>query len=156
MTDNYLNEIRERNEKRKALKAAATYGPWFLDVDQGGIYDICYGTEGDPADTYSLLDSYSIADYAFVVAARNDTVEADVDALLAEMQALRQQITHYTTAKSPQEYQGVSWCDNCDEEAKHIFHDSGHERDSSGDWRQCLKCRWTWLGLTGKYEPPSE
>ncbi len=41
-----------------------------------------------------------------------------------------------------------------------IFEDGVHvagltrERDSSGDWRKCLKCGARWSGLTGKYEAP--
>lgn len=48
----------------------------------------------------------------------------------------------------------VHYCDHCERDTPHDAHDSGHERDSSGDWRECLVCRWRYSGLTGRYSPP--
>lgn len=52
-------------------------------------------------------------------------------------------------------YQDEMWCDHCDKDTQHKVIDSGHERDSSGDWRECLECHWTKTGH-GEYEPPTE
>lgn len=48
------------------------------------------------------------------------------------------------------------FCDHCKRSTPHEIIDSGHERDSSYDRRICLRCRWAWTGMTGKYEPPYE
>ncbi len=54
------------------------------------------------------------------------------------------------------DYVSERYCHNCDKDTPHEVHDCGHERDSSGDTRTCLTCKWVWHGLTGKYEPPIE
>jgi len=51
-------------------------------------------------------------------------------------------------------YQDEAFCDHCDRDTPHLFRDSGHERDSSNDTRECLVCRWYWSGLTDEYSPP--
>lgn len=54
------------------------------------------------------------------------------------------------------EYNDEAFCDHCDKDTPHHIIDSEHERDSSGDSRTCLICKWTWRGYTGDYEPPFE
>ncbi len=44
------------------------------------------------------------------------------------------------------------YCPNCDEWTSQECHDSGHERDSSGDTQKCLECGYDYSGLTGKWE----
>ena len=43
------------------------------------------------------------------------------------------------------------YCDHCENDTQHECHDSGHERDGSGDWRKCLACNWTYSGMTGEW-----
>lgn len=52
-------------------------------------------------------------------------------------------------------YQDELYCDNCEKYTMHDCHDSGHERDSSGDSAECLECHWKYSGLTGEYSAPS-
>lgn len=47
------------------------------------------------------------------------------------------------------------FCENCKADTLHFVIDSDHERDSSGDYRKCLTCHWTYTGLEGEYLPPS-
>jgi hypothetical protein len=47
-------------------------------------------------------------------------------------------------------------CKHCDAETIHLCRYSGHERDSSRDWRKCLVCEWECFGITGEYEPPTK
>ncbi len=45
----------------------------------------------------------------------------------------------------PDHYRDDRYCDRCDRETLHDCKDSGHERDSSQDYRKCLVCgleRW--------------
>jgi len=52
------------------------------------------------------------------------------------------------------DYKDERYCDNCDKDTQHTCRDSEHERDSSGDYQECLECGWYALGFTGEYEPP--
>lgn len=54
----------------------------------------------------------------------------------------------------PHEYTDEGFCDHCDKYTPHRYHDSGHERDSSHDWRECTVCKWICYGLSGEYRPP--
>lgn len=58
--------------------------------------------------------------------------------------------------KKSKECQGDAFCDHCEDTTTHLFHSSGHERDSSGDWHRCLVCGWTWRDVTDEYEPPDK
>lgn len=53
-------------------------------------------------------------------------------------------------------YEDSCFCEgNCKKETKHTIIPSGHERDSSYDYRECKVCRWYALGIDGfKYHPP--
>jgi hypothetical protein len=158
MTDHDLQAIAARNEERKRLKAAATEPPWssYGPTEHAGL---CYVGQVPLARGPWVADvgnaSKSLEDSVFIAAARNDPVEADVDALLAEVQALRAALNDAPppTAR-PSDYDDDSYCDHCDLFTPHRIHESGHERDSSGDMRTCKVCGWTWHGLTGKYAPP--
>lgn len=46
------------------------------------------------------------------------------------------------------------YCPNCDADTLQEVVDDTHERDSSGDYRECLTCRWVYTGTSGKYRPP--
>lgn len=50
-------------------------------------------------------------------------------------------------------YTDILWCDICNKDTEQTVHDSGHERDSSGDWQECMECGAYFSGLTGKWEP---
>jgi hypothetical protein len=52
-----------------------------------------------------------------------------------------------------QDWEGDCRCDHCGKNTPHRYHDDGHERDSSHDWRQCLVCGWKAWGFTGEYQP---
>ncbi len=43
-------------------------------------------------------------------------------------------------------------CPRCGRETPHEVHDSGHERDDSGSWRECKVCEAFWSGMTGEYD----
>ena len=47
------------------------------------------------------------------------------------------------------------FCDHCDKDTLHKILESGHERDSSNDYFECLECGWSKSGH-GEYEPPVE
>lgn len=95
MTDAELKAIAERNERRKALKAAASAGPWEAQ-DNGEIHGLAnehgYRERVFEAVSWSVNDrcetdqriNASAEDLDFITTARSDPVEADVDALLAE------------------------------------------------------------------------
>lgn len=55
-----------------------------------------------------------------------------------------------------QEYIDAKFCDHCQKETMHRSIDSEHERDSSGDYYECLECRWWGTGLSDEYYPPSD
>lgn len=47
------------------------------------------------------------------------------------------------------------FCTNCKECTTHLCKYSEHERDSSGDFFICQKCKWEYSSYTGKYHEPS-
>ena len=53
-------------------------------------------------------------------------------------------------------YEDERFCYHCKKVTNHKCKDSGHERDSSQDYQECLECKWYSLGLTGhtEYYPP--
>jgi hypothetical protein len=53
-------------------------------------------------------------------------------------------------------YEEECFCEHCQKDTMHLVFETGHERDSSGDWRECLECKWTCSGLTDRYNPPIE
>ena len=54
----------------------------------------------------------------------------------------------------PNHYLDECYCDNCKKYTQHDCKDSGHERDSSGDYQECLECNWYSFGMSGEYNPP--
>lgn len=48
-------------------------------------------------------------------------------------------------------YHDTRFCTHCDAETDHLCRDSGHERDSSRDWQQCLVCKRYQFGHSGYY-----
>lgn len=48
-----------------------------------------------------------------------------------------------------------AYCDHCNNYTPHHVYDSGHERDSSHDYWQCLRCGWEKHGLGGCYHKPN-
>lgn len=75
----------------------------------------------------------------------------EVSRLNGEILSLRERLN---PKKKPYYYQDEMFCRHCDKDTQHKIHDTDHERDSSGDWRECLVCHWTKSGH-GEYEPPS-
>lgn len=49
------------------------------------------------------------------------------------------------------DYFDTLFCDHCQKETEQKVHDSGHERDSSGDSFTCLECGWYKSGWSDKY-----
>lgn len=45
------------------------------------------------------------------------------------------------------------YCDHCEADTQQRCIDSGHERDSSGDYQECLVCGWHRWGF-GDWQPP--
>jgi hypothetical protein len=73
---------------------------------------------------------------------------------VAELQAEINSRT--TTTKDPHEtYEDVRFCKRCDSHTLHNCRDSGHERDSSGDYEECKICRYYRFGMSGKQHEPS-
>lgn len=90
-----LDAIRQRNEARKRIKAMATAGPWRVERPRIN-YRIKAG------DLFVLEQGFGIRtpeDATFIVHARNDDAEADVDALLAENERL-QGLIDYVSAEA--------------------------------------------------------
>lgn len=57
---------------------------------------------------------------------------------------------------SSEYYEDTRFCDNCDRYTKHRCKDTGHERDSSWDYQECLVCHWYAMGIDGfRYTKPS-
>jgi ribosomal protein L44E len=53
-------------------------------------------------------------------------------------------------------YRDERYCPFCDRETAQEVTDSEHERDSSGDYQECLECSATYWGFTGEWEPARE
>jgi hypothetical protein len=82
MTELDLARLRARNAVRKARKAVLTHGPWVVEGRRV--------TRSSAATTIAELGpEQPHAHGLFIVGAHNDDVEADVDALLAEVERLR-------------------------------------------------------------------
>lgn len=45
------------------------------------------------------------------------------------------------------------YCKICNKYTRQLCYDSGHERDSSHDWQECLECGGRYSGYTGKWTP---
>lgn len=54
---------------------------------------------------------------------------------------------------APDTYQDDRFCGHCEKDTLHRCFDSGHERDGSNDWQECLTCGWCRFG-NGSYVPP--
>lgn len=52
------------------------------------------------------------------------------------------------------EHIDFAYCSHCERDTRHLIHDSGHERDSSGDWTECQECGSRWSGRTNTRTPP--
>jgi hypothetical protein len=104
-----LTAFEQRNTERRRLKADATEGPWkpmcgvfrYVEASPGGGYRnagvsdmFAHGPRHEAYDhngnriPREQLEPLAQADAAFIAAARNDPVESDVDALLAEVRRL--------------------------------------------------------------------
>lgn len=49
-------------------------------------------------------------------------------------------------------YKDTNYCGICGKDTMQEIHDSGHERDSSGDSQRCLECGAYYSGLTGEWQ----
>ena len=41
----------------------------------------------------------------------------------------------------PEEWEEEDWCKQCDKNTLHKYHSECHERDSSGDYKECTICK---------------
>ncbi len=57
-------------------------------------------------------------------------------------------------SRQRREYSDVRFCWHCNCDTEHLCRDSGHERDSSGDYQECTACRWYETGIVSGYQPP--
>lgn len=92
MTDDELKAYRQRNEARRARKNAAVPGPWAESfpghavlVYQAGGTRVAMLHSNEP----SLLYQESVSNALFIARAKNDPVEADVDALIEAVVDMR-------------------------------------------------------------------
>lgn len=53
-------------------------------------------------------------------------------------------------------YKDELYCDVCDKDTQQEVFESGHERDSSGDWQRCLECGAYRYGLSGSWDKYEE
>lgn len=105
MTPGQEHDIRERNDRLRALQAAASGEKWWLEVRIGqvGVYDAeppeCLTHECPRAVMHKQgimtnagwhVDPQDVADAELVCHARNMTTADDVDALLKELDFVRQ------------------------------------------------------------------
>jgi hypothetical protein len=51
-------------------------------------------------------------------------------------------------------YTDERYCEHCDLETNHNCRDGEHERDSSDDFEECLKCGWWKNGILSHKVPP--
>lgn len=51
-------------------------------------------------------------------------------------------------------YNDERYCGHCKKTTNHKCKDSNHERDSSGDFQECLECHWWMSGITRDYIEP--
>jgi len=51
------------------------------------------------------------------------------------------------------EYQDEEYCSICKKYTLQTIYASEHERDSSGDWQECLECGAYYSGYSGKWIP---
>lgn len=96
MTPEQLQAIRERNERRKGLKAETSPGTWLVGFPSPEFHQRATGCRGKCRNIYTDDGSVSASctgldadDVEFIAAAHNDAVEADVDVLLAEIDRLQ-------------------------------------------------------------------
>ena len=48
-------------------------------------------------------------------------------------------------------YEMELFCDLCDKDTMHKVYETGHERDSSNDWSECLECGGHCRGIVGEH-----
>lgn len=72
--------------------------------------------------------------------------------LYAEIQTLEEELRAADRIAAP--YLDERFCDHCNARTEHNCRDSGHERDSSADYQECLTCHWYCMGMSGEYHPP--
>ena len=53
-------------------------------------------------------------------------------------------------------YVDKRYCGHCNNDTMQECRDSGHERDSSNDYQECLACHWYKCGMNPHWEPPFE
>lgn len=56
--------------------------------------------------------------------------------------------------ESDDEFISETWCDICKKETQVYFKSGGHERDSSGDYEECLECGYWRYGMCSEWEKP--
>lgn len=62
----------QRLREIESRLTAVSKGPWFLAKDGDNNYEVCCGTEGNPSDTFSIIERYEFEDYNFIAHARQD------------------------------------------------------------------------------------
>lgn len=96
-----LETLKARNAERRQRKAAASRGPWRYDAAKHVVHQHCDGNGmgwhiarvlmTSDLVTSDLLDEcreQASVNGPFIAAARNDSVEDDVEALIAEVERL--------------------------------------------------------------------
>jgi hypothetical protein len=106
MTPEERDEFRTRNEKRRRLRDAATKGPWKRCGGATARYQAIHSPDGyivfGMADARHDSEGGKFVDAPnypqqmenanFIAHARNDTAPEDVDALLAEVERLNEEL----------------------------------------------------------------
>ncbi len=168
LTDAELAEVHKREQ-------AATAGPWdSVDSFGSHTYMVVQRLPNGPPPLFIGGHFSHEANADFTAAARTDIPRllatiAELKAILADCQQDslaylagiregRRQAVEEAREHCPPDcllegcrelppghYLASRYCDNCDRDTTHDSHDSGHERDSSQDYRKCLVCgfeRW--------------
>ena len=96
MNEQELQALRAENAERRKRKEAATAGPWRSRPNASKPYNGWIETIVDPSSMPAMYAEICSKrpgeDAAFIAAARADPVEDRIDALLAEVSDLQQEI----------------------------------------------------------------
>lgn len=106
-------------ELRRMMDQPITPLPYFVSVGADGLFELCYGGEGQPDDTYDLIDSYRENDYRYLAAAANlaPLLADEVERQAKEIERLKR--GDFT----PEEFQNL--CHNLPEHCTHEVFDAG-------------------------------
>lgn len=83
------------------------------------------------------------------------TVVKDERGIVKEVTANGELLVGYPhPEESPLWQIDTRYCDHCKKDTQQNCRDSGHERDSSDEWQECLTCHWFKSGMSSEWRAP--